>query len=531
LRAIHAAVLMCTACAPSSVGGQTISVYVDSGVSVLDPHHALTFAEHAGAGILHRGLTQYDSEGRLVPGLADTWSVDSSGTRYVFELASGLTWSDGRPLTAADVVAGIHRALDPARPAPFARHLSGLANADVYMNGTLPDGEELGVSAPDTRTVVFVLNDPDYTFPAILALPVAMPAPAYNPDSIADGAVTSGSNVAVRDQDENVILRTRSGDGRFAIRVADSADAAWAKTDTDDHFVTADMPIITVPAVGARGDDIRQSGGQALYSYVVNTARPPLNTLEARHALAMAISRAALLDRVPVRDASPALEFVPPRGKTYETSYKTPYASLTEEEREAVAEALLADAGYMQGHRFTVRLRVPSGDVHLRIAEAVADQWARARVSTEIVVAPFPEHWRSVADGDFDVAFAVWPGPRDTPRTFLEPLSARGGPWNFGRYTFEGLDERLTRAARSEKPNVQAQYYREAEKVLIEDQSLFALFYYRPLSLVSANVSGWRSNPSGMHPLGALSVKSMRSAPVLVRPDLPPAAPSLSPEN
>lgn len=527
MRATCVAVLIEILCAGSFARAQTVSVYVGSSINAFDPHHSVTFAEHVVAGAMHRGLVEYDIDGRLAPGLAESWSIDRSGTRYVLTLRPSLTWSDGSPLIAADVVAGVERALDPARPSPFAARLWGIVNARQYMSASLSDGEKLGVEALDARTVAFTLQKPDYTFLSTLTWPVTFPAPRSRPDLVADGLMTTGDYTVSPDHTDLLTLKARKGDFRLAFSIKDSADTAWASSSAESHFVSAALPIATVPSVGERGDQIRPNGGDALYAYVVNTSRPPLNTLETRHALAMAINRTAVLSRVSIRNAVPALEFVPPRAKTYQTSYKTPYAALSEEEREAVAEALLAEVGYGRNNRFSVRLRIPAGDVHRRVAEAVADQWARSGIATDIVEAPMAEHWRQVAAGDFDAAFAIWPGPRNTPRTFLEPLSVLGGPWNFGRYSFEGLDERLSRASEHEESDGQGRFYREAEKALIEDQSIFALFYYRPLALVSSSVSGWRSNPAGVHPLRLVSADPLRQSPQILRPELPRPVPSL----
>ena len=71
-----------------------------------------------------------------------------------------MAWSDGRDLNAADVVAGIERALDPARRAPFAAVLFNITNAEAYFNGTLVETDSLGVTALDSRTVVFSFISP-----------------------------------------------------------------------------------------------------------------------------------------------------------------------------------------------------------------------------------------------------------------------------------------------------------------------------------------------------------------------------------
>lgn len=504
---------------------QVIDVYVGSDVQELDPHQATSFAEHAVAGALHRTLVAYDSAGQIIPDLAESWSVDRARTRWVFTLKPGLTWSDGRPLTSEDFVAGLQRALISEQPSPFVNQLQAIARRapEAGEGGT----QALQVFAPDPLSVELNLVRPDDLLPYRLTWPLAAPVPAANPDAIASGQVVSGDYVVSGTPTDSLVLFHRGTGQQLRVQPTLSVSDAWERSSVSEAFVSVALPIVSVPRPGDRGDDVRTSGSQDLYGYVVNTRRSPLNTLEARHALAMAINRAEVLADVSVPGATPAVEFVPSTAKTYETSYRTPYASLTEEEREAVAEALLADAGFGSDNRFAVRLRIPSGDIHRTVADAVARQWQRSGIVTEIICAPMPEHWAALEAGDFGVAFASWPGPKDTPRSFIEPLSTFSGPWNFGAYTFDELGERLSRAAEASRPDVRAQYYREAEKALIEDQTVFALFTYSPLSLVSPNLVGWQTNAAGVHPLAQLGVRPDVTRPIIKPPELPRAVPSI----
>jgi peptide/nickel transport system substrate-binding protein len=54
--------------------------------------------------LVFAGLTRLDDQGRPFPDLAETWSVSQDGRVYTFKLRSGLTWQDGAPLSADDVV-------------------------------------------------------------------------------------------------------------------------------------------------------------------------------------------------------------------------------------------------------------------------------------------------------------------------------------------------------------------------------------------------------------------------------------------
>src|SRR4051812_27537143 len=64
--------------------------------------------------LLFDGLTQFDPDGRLLPGLANRWRVERRGQRYVFHLRPGVTFQDRRPLVSADVKRAFLRVLNPA---------------------------------------------------------------------------------------------------------------------------------------------------------------------------------------------------------------------------------------------------------------------------------------------------------------------------------------------------------------------------------------------------------------------------------
>src|SRR5919106_4664872 len=63
--------------------------------------------------LLFDGLTQFDADGKLLPGLSDRWTANATGQHYVFHLRPGVLFHDGRPLVAADVKRSFLRVLDP----------------------------------------------------------------------------------------------------------------------------------------------------------------------------------------------------------------------------------------------------------------------------------------------------------------------------------------------------------------------------------------------------------------------------------
>ena len=80
----------------------------------LNPLFAREDAERDVGSLLFSGLTRRDGDGRLVADLATNWQASSDGTRYRFNLRREVTWHDGAPFTAADVLSTVALLKDPA---------------------------------------------------------------------------------------------------------------------------------------------------------------------------------------------------------------------------------------------------------------------------------------------------------------------------------------------------------------------------------------------------------------------------------
>jgi ABC-type transport system substrate-binding protein len=140
--------------------------------------------------LLFDGLTQFDPNGRLLPGLADRWRAERNGQRYVFHLRPGVKFHDGRPLVAADVQRSFLRVLDPATRGGRVWPLLPIAGAADYAarRGQRVRGiEVLGDSA-----VAFTLTEPLAVFPKFLAMPVASVVPAPVPVDFGQHPVGTG---------------------------------------------------------------------------------------------------------------------------------------------------------------------------------------------------------------------------------------------------------------------------------------------------------------------------------------------------
>jgi peptide/nickel transport system substrate-binding protein len=92
--------------------------------------------------LIFSGLLRFDSELRLVPDLAERWSVNDDQTQYIFVIRDQVTWHDGQPLTADDIIFTVRSIQDTEFKSPLLVSLRGVQ-----------------VEKRDERTVIFTLPE------------------------------------------------------------------------------------------------------------------------------------------------------------------------------------------------------------------------------------------------------------------------------------------------------------------------------------------------------------------------------------
>src|SRR5437867_8621819 len=95
-----AALVATVACGGRGAGGRAALTYYESyDPRSLDPALSTDVPTGEMVTLAYDGLTRFDPDGKLEPALADRWSADRRGVRYVFHLRRGVKFHDGTPLT------------------------------------------------------------------------------------------------------------------------------------------------------------------------------------------------------------------------------------------------------------------------------------------------------------------------------------------------------------------------------------------------------------------------------------------------
>jgi peptide/nickel transport system substrate-binding protein len=102
--------------------------------------------------VLFENLINVDSNGKPIPGLAESWKISADNLVYTFQLRKGLKFSDGTPLTSADVAFTWTLLLDPAYPGEDVDlSLASIKGGEEYKKGTASSVS--GIKVIDAQTV------------------------------------------------------------------------------------------------------------------------------------------------------------------------------------------------------------------------------------------------------------------------------------------------------------------------------------------------------------------------------------------
>ncbi|WP_139215580.1 peptide ABC transporter substrate-binding protein [Lysobacter sp. cf310] len=509
---------------PLTVPAQTLERGNGPEPSTLDAHRCQEVACGNVLRDLYEGLVTEDAHGRLVPGMAQRWTVSADGRTWTFALRPDLRWSNGEVLDAPQIVASFRRAFEPATAAPFGELFDALENAQAVQAGRRPPSA-LGVSAPDARTVVFRLQR-SASLPALLTLPIAFPV--YLPAVERHGAqhtrpgrlVSNGAYTLAAWTPQANLLVQRNPRFHDAARVAiaqvryhvtEDAAAELQRFAAGDLDITEVVPPQPLTALRARfGERLRLSPYLGAFWLGMNLTRPPLREApQLRQALALAIDRDKLTRHVTGLGETPAYGIVPPGIAGY-TPASAPWAGLSQAQREAQARALYRAAGYSADQPLVIELRYNTSTPHRRLALAVAAMW---RQTLGVQVRLRNEEWKVFVQNRRQRAITQvfrggWIGDVPDARNFLAAFGS-DGPLNWSGYDDAGFRDRLARADAVKSEAARNAWLHAAETRLLNADAVIPLYYYTSKHLVAERVRGYESNALDRHASRWLSLEAM----------------------
>jgi oligopeptide transport system substrate-binding protein len=493
----------------------------------LDLHAARSEAALTVLRDLYEGLTSLDARGLPIPAAAERYEISQDGMSYVFHLRPAARWSNGEAVVAEDFVAAWRRLVDPHTAAQYADVLGAVRGATDIMAGRSPP-QSLAARALDPLTLAVELAVPTPYFLSILAHPATFP---INRGSLAAHGrgyakpgvmVSNGAFTLARWDFGSHLVASRNSrywnDGDNRLDGVEYYSFAEAATELR-AFRTGQVEVTsTIPAAQMRwvkdhlGAQLHVAPQLAVYYLGLNLRKPPMGgSRDLRVALSMAIDRDKLVESITGGGERPAFTFVPPA--TYGYSPPLPdYAAWPMPQRIARARQLLHQAG-LDVHPPTLEISYNSGELHGRIAVAVAGMWKEALgIETRLRAEEFKVLLQDIDRGEAGIFRASWLGDYNDASGFLQVLKSGFG-LNLPRYSSPDYDALLERACASNQGEERQRLLEQAESTMLADQPLIPLFFYVSKHLVAARLRGWQDNPLNVNYSKNLAIQEAGAAP------------------
>lgn len=427
----------------------------------LDPYsfgssYTINFLSH-----IYEGLVRYNESLELEPALATSWEA-TSPTTWRFKLREGVTFHNGNPFTADDVIASLERV--SAENSPLKGNLPSYESAtkvdehtvDIELNGTYP----------------LLLND--LTNILIFDKEWLVEHNSEEPTDVSAGVEghatfnTNGTGPFVlesRTPDAQTIL-TANADwwdepqhnlDRIVFQPISSAATRVSALLSGEIDFVDNLPVQDLERLrGAENVEVLERTdlrtvmlGLNRRETLVNGEENPMNDLKVRQAMQMAIDLDLLRDKVMRGKSRNAGTLVAPSIPGYSEDLDTVMEGDVDRAKE-----LLAEAGYPDGFDFTFVCANADYVNEEQICQAVASMWSRIGLDPKLDIGPSAKQTPKQSGGKADVYTLGWATlpMLDAYSILVQVLHSKeekAGVFNWGDWSYPELDK-LTQAAATE---------------------------------------------------------------------------------
>lgn len=474
----------------------------------LDPALAESVGANNIARDLFEALTAADNDGRIVPGLAESWK-QTDPTTWVFTLRKNAKWSDGVQVTADDVVYGIRRFLDPKTASPYASTYGAFLLNGVEAAEGKKALTDIGIKAINKLTVEVKTPYPVAFLPEVMSNNQLGPAPRHAIEKhgkdwtkpgklvgngafvLKDWAVNSKIVIEKNPQywDAKAVVLSKVTylpieDGFADVKLYQSGENDWVyqlPPGTYEKY-KAELP-----------KDVRNSPMLGLRYYSLNAKDPVMKDKRVRQALSMVIDRDILAAKITADGQSPAYSVVV-KGTAGADATTYDWAKWPMAQRVAEAKKLLAAAGLQQGSK--IKFTYNTSEYHKKMAIFAASEWkTKLGLNTELENMEFKVLLKKRHDGEYQIARNGWVADYNDATTFLTLVQC-GSDQNDNGNCNPKAEELIKQGNQAKDAAKRKQLLTQATKMIMDDYPIIPLLSYTTPRLVKPYVGGYTGKNS-----------------------------------
>lgn len=459
-------------------------------------------------------LVEFEIGGtRIVPGLAEKWGISDDGLVYTFHLRRGVRFhttewfKPGRDFNADDVIFTFDRminkdnAFNKAAPASF-----------EYANDMGLPANIVKLEKPDAQTVRITLKNVNASFLADLAMDFA----SIHSAEYADQLLKAGQAIELNNKPVGTgpfVFKRYDKDAQIRYAANEQYWRGKAKIDNLIFAITKDSAVrlqklragechISVYPKPAEVEVLKKDPKIKLMSEAglnvgylsLNVTHKPLDNLDVRRAINMAINKKSLLDAVYQGAGAIAVNPIPPTMWSYNKQVKD-YEYNPEK-----AKALLAKAGFPNGFEtklWALPVQRPYNPNGQQAAELVQADLAKIGIKAQIVKYEWAEYLKRAKAGESDIGMFGWNGDNGDPDNFMGNLlsCAAVGGTNYGQWCDKEYDALIIKAKQTSNISERTKLYEKAQEVFKREAPWVPMAHSVVYQPMLKNVEGYKMSP------------------------------------
>lgn len=455
---------------------------INSNVNFFYPGRGTTAEEYNFGMLVFNGLVGIAPDLTLRPELAESWTSNEAATEWTFHLRRGVTFHNGKPFTAGDVVHTFKLLADP--------ELASRARSTAEMIDR--------IDTPDEHRAIFVLKEPYGAWPSMLIerqlkiVPEGVSLEEMAKHPVGTGpfvfeSYTPGDRVVVR-KNPNYWEAGLPKLDRVTLRIMPEDAAKIAALKAGDVDVLWNVPLESIKALEAEPDIIVDAKATGTWDGIVmNNTQKPFDDVRVRRAVLKALDKAQLVQFALFGHGQPTHTPIPPNSPAFAKS-------LGFAPDVAGARALLAEAGYPKG--FAITLNVPVGrPTRERAAVVIQQMLAPAGIRVKLERVPY-SRWGATISGKAPFYMDGYLA-RPTLDTATYPWYHSSGSWNNRMWHFksERIDRTLDQARRATSEKEQHELYRTFQRYALEDAPGVVMYSINVATAYRKALKGYETHP------------------------------------
>ena len=436
---------------PVKGGEITVGIAQDLDDS-LDPHQTVAAGTREVLFNIFEGLVKPNSDGEMIPAVAEKYTLSEDGTTYTFTLREGVKFHYGQTVTAEDVVYSINRcaAVPEGQEKPLVAAFSAVKS----------------VEALDEKTVAVTIAQRDLEFISYMTAAI-IPADYENQDTAPVG--TGPFRFVSRTPQQDFVME-RFEDywgapawlDKVTYKICENADALVMNLNGGSIDLCAHLTSAQASQLNQSFQVLEGTMNLVQAIYLNNQAKPFDNQM-VRQALCYAIDRQGIMDMVADGHGTAVGSSIYPAFTKYflpELVDKYPHDV-------AKAKELLTQAGYPDG--FDMTISVPNNyQPHMDTAEVVAEQLREAGINVTIQPVEWSTWLDTIYNGrQFQATVVGVDAANMTARAMLERFTSDYAK-NFINYSNPAYDALFQQAINATDEATQTDLYKQMETMLAD---------------------------------------------------------------